>query len=267
MTHPSEPHCKCHAGLIFLLGLLPLLYGCPPRPLGAGDQTIFDQAQADLEAGRLTEAESRLSALIKANGDCNVLSELYYLRGVVRQKQGRDAEARHDFRLGATSRGIRKTQIFSAVALANMDFEAGRDASAISLYRQAIEIDMSDLPNDVILLRLGVALQRQGQWAEADDVLSQLISQHPRSPLAAQAQQRFQATAFTVQAGLFTNRSNADSLAANLRSRGFPVSQTVTVSSGRTAYLVNVGRLRTFAEARQMAQRLQAAGVEGVIKP
>lgn len=267
MTNPTENQCKYYIAIIFLLGLLPLLYGCPPRPLEIGDQAIFDQAQADMNAGRLTQAESRLTALIDSNGDCNVLSELYYLRGVVRQKQGRDAEARHDFRLGATSSGIRKTQIFSAVALANMDFEAGRDGSAISLYRQALACDVADLPTDVILLRLGIALQRQGQWAEADDVLSQLISQYPQSPLAAQAQQRFQATAFTVQAGLFTNRSNAEALAANLHSRGFPVSQTVAVSSGRTVYLVNVGRLRTFAQARQMAQRLQAEGVEGVIKP
>ena len=257
---------RCRAVLV-IVGLLAALAGCGHTYLSANSQASLSQARSDLDAGRLPEAERQLSALISANGASSVLSELHYLRGVARQKQGRYLEARQDFTLGATSRGTRQTQVFSAVALANMDFEEGCDAPAISLYRQALDSNVRDLPIDLMLLRLGVALQRQGRWTEADDIFARLISQYPKSPLVPQARQRFEATAFTVQAGLFVDRRNADALAANLRSRNFPVSQSVTLSDNRTAYLVNVGRFRTFDEARATAQRLQAVGVAGVIKP
>ncbi len=247
--------------------LIGLLTGCGPTPLTPENQAMFERARVDLEAGRLADAERHLSAVINASPNSTALSELYYLRGVARHKMKRYGDARADFHRGAATRGRRQTQVFSLVALANMDFEEANDASAIRLYRQALDADVSDLPRDQMLLRLAIALQRQGRWTEADDEFARLITEYPRSPLVAQARQKFEATAFTVQTGLFVDRKNAEAMAARLKRLGYPAGQAVAISDGRTVYVVNVGRFRTQAEAQQMAQRLQSAGFAGIIKP
>jgi DedD protein len=73
------------------------------------------------------------------------------------------------------------------------------------------------------------------------------------------------AGAYVVQLGSFANRANADRLARQVHSQGFPVS----VSRGNTSrlYRVRVGPARDRATASELAQQLSARGHSGKIVP
>ena len=73
------------------------------------------------------------------------------------------------------------------------------------------------------------------------------------------------AGAYVVQLGSFASRANADRLARQVRSQGFPVS--VSQSSSGRLYRVRVGPARDRAAASELAQQLSARGHSGAIVP
>jgi DedD protein len=73
------------------------------------------------------------------------------------------------------------------------------------------------------------------------------------------------AGSYLVQLGSFASRANADRLAKQVRSQGFPVSVS-RGSSGRL-YRVRVGPARDRAAATELAQQLGAHGHRGEIVP
>jgi len=70
---------------------------------------------------------------------------------------------------------------------------------------------------------------------------------------------------YVVQLGSFASRANADRLARQVRSQGFPVS----VSQGNTGHLyrVRVGPAHDRSAAGELAQQLRAHGHSGAIVP
>jgi cell division septation protein DedD len=68
-----------------------------------------------------------------------------------------------------------------------------------------------------------------------------------------------------VQLGSFASRANADRLARQVRSQGFPVSVS-RGSSGRL-YRVRVGPAHDRAAASELAQQLRVRGHSGSIVP
>jgi DedD protein len=70
---------------------------------------------------------------------------------------------------------------------------------------------------------------------------------------------------YVVQLGSFANRANADRLARQVRSQGFPVSVS-RGTSGRL-YRVRVGPAHDRAAAAELVQQLHARGHSGAIVP
>jgi cell division septation protein DedD len=73
------------------------------------------------------------------------------------------------------------------------------------------------------------------------------------------------AGAYVVQLGSFASRTNADRLARQVRSQGFPVS--VSQGSSGRLYRVRVGPAHGRAGASELAQQLRARGHSGAIVP
>jgi DedD protein len=71
---------------------------------------------------------------------------------------------------------------------------------------------------------------------------------------------------WVVQLGSFASRANAERLARQVRTRGFPASVSQG-SSGRHLYRVRVGPVRDREAASELAGRLQAAGHSGSVVP
>jgi len=241
--------------------------GCVKGPLDKPSQKLFFAGYRSFQSGDYRDADRSFGEVIARNPTSWALSEVHYLRGLSRLKLGRRAEAKDDFRKGATaSPGRELTQLYSAVALANLEYEEGNDATAAHLYRQAIEHRDKNLPMDAMLYRLAVSLQRLGRWAEADDVLARLLSEHRDSSLIDHARSRFRARGFTVQTGAFADRTNAESLASRLRQEGFEV-RLPPPNGDRMLHAVCVGRYQTYREAAQEAARLRDRGYSALVKP
>ena len=241
--------------------------GCASGPLDATGQALFDAGYKSFQDGRYREADEKFSAVIKRSPTTWALSEVYYFRGLSRLKLNRRPEAKQDFRAGATVYGRELTQVYSAVALANLEYEEGNDPAAVRIYRQALDHKVKGLPADYILYRLGVSLQRLGKWGEADDCFAELVSKYPQSSLAADARRRFQTTYFTVQVGAFADRANAQKTADRLRAEGYPVTLSVSVAAGKTLHTVCAGRYATYREAALAADVLKAKGYPALVKP
>jgi cell division septation protein DedD len=71
---------------------------------------------------------------------------------------------------------------------------------------------------------------------------------------------------FVVQLGSFASRANAERLARQVHTQGFPVSVSQG-SSGRRLYRVRVGPAKDRAAASQLATQLRASGHTGSIVP
>ena len=71
--------------------------------------------------------------------------------------------------------------------------------------------------------------------------------------------------AYVVQLGSFASQANADRLARQVRSQGFPVS--VSRSTSGRLYRVRVGPARDRATASELAQQLSAHGHSGRVVP
>lgn len=258
---------------IVLLCAVATAAGCSKGPLNKEGRRLFWVAHKNLEQGRYQEANRDFTQVIARNPNSWALSEVFYFRGLTRLRMGHRSEAKADFRQGASRYGRQLTQVYSAVALANLEYEEGNDPLAVHLYKQMLKGDLGQTPVDAVLFRLGVSLQRLGLWREADDTFAHLIDKYGDSDLRPAARRRFQASFFTVQVGAFVDRRNARSLAAKLRARKWPV--TVGVAAGRTArmgkdktyHTVSVGRYRTYLDARAVARKLKAKGHSVVIKP
>ena len=250
-----------------LAALAVVAAGCARGPLGKESLETFRAGHASFQQGDYGAAERQFGEVVRRNPTSWALSEVCYFRGLARLQLGRREDAKKDFRRGATLYGRELTQVYSAVALANMEFEEGGDATAVHLYRQALDHPVKGLPVDGVLYRLGVSLQRLGRWREADEVLARLISAHGGSAWVGAARRRFQATHFTIQVGAFADPRNARALGEKVGSEGLPVSVSVVAAGGKTLHAVCAGRFRTHQEARASAASLKAKGYSVLVKP
>ncbi len=66
-------------------------------------------------------------------------------------------------------------------------------------------------------------------------------------------------TAWAVQIGAFSNRTNAENLAREQRRRGYTVTVQPITSAGRTLHAVRVGRFDSERAARQFGERAYSA--------
>jgi cell division septation protein DedD len=83
-------------------------------------------------------------------------------------------------------------------------------------------------------------------------------------PAAASVSTAGSAAGWVVQLGSFANRSNADRLAQQVRSLGYPVSVS-RGATGRRLYHVQAGPTPERSAAEQMATKLAAQGHKGPV--
>lgn len=115
-----------------------------------------------------------------------------------------------------------------------------------------------------ILYRIGLANQRLGRFEEADRIFAQVQQQYPNTEPARRAREHQGHRAFHVQVGVFTQPTLATRLIEELRRGGYTASQTVD-SRGR--HVVLVGPSPTWAQARQLRDRLKAHYPDALIVP
>ena len=252
---------------VSLAALAAALVGCGPLPPEAVRQ--LQQGQRHYESGQYTEAVKAMDRFLAGWAATDAAAEAYYIRGQSYLKLDQPQRCRAD--LERVLAGCKRADLCASahVALGSMDWAAGRESAAIDHYRQALPELPDRSPKDIVLYRLGVGLQKAGQWSQARQHLAELVGGYPTSPVAAGARLRFSWTYeyFTIQVGAYGSSSGATREIERLRQAGLPAEKRLDSRSGRPLHAVRVGHYATYAEAERNLPRVRQVAADAIIVP
>lgn len=236
------------------VALTVLLVGCQREIDTAGKQLLLDGQQC-YWATQYPLAEEKFNQFLLQYAKSYAAGEAYYLRGLSRLHQSRSDQARADLKQAGES-GMPQVRGLACAALGNLEFEADQDQSAIVYYKRALSDLKRESPMDKVLFRLGVALQRQGAWDEAQRYFSKLMYWFKESDMVTEARRRYTARSFSIQCGAFADVRNANRRAEMLRNAGFPVEEKLILQNRKTLHVVLVGKYPNYAVAKADEARI-----------
>gem|GEM_PF-1149485 len=258
-TITSDPPGNSHAPggyyrLLMIFTLLSAIAGCTPGR--AKDLTVCDVARERIDQGQYTQAVEILTDYLKKNMiDRRQAGEAYYLRGLCyrHMRPALNESAQKDF-----EKAVKKTRDFQIQALASAELghiyyeDTPADYElAIRCYRNALAQLSKAPPMDSVLFRLGVSLQRQGNWPAADLYLSRCFNQFPESPWAQRARSRLGGRTFRVQIGKYDSLGQARRMVDQLKESGRPARWTAIRKGKTLRYVVQMGKYASYLEAEK----------------
>jgi len=225
------------------------LWGCD-RQLSPQATEQLQSGKAAYAAGNNEEAIVRMDAFLQQNAKSSRADEAFYIRGLARYSLKQYPPAKSDLQAALDSADSRELRAKAALALGDLGYDTNDMPSAEAMYASALNnLDRGVPPADHACYRLGQSLQRQGKWEQADLQFSRVLHFAPGSELAKRAAKLIHCRAWTVRAGSFAGRGNAESSAAELRKEKLPVEIKVDMSNGAAQYLLNVGRYSSCEQA------------------
>jgi tetratricopeptide (TPR) repeat protein len=167
--------------------------------------------------------------------------EIYYLKGLSELKLGRFKDARQSFD-AIISKYSSSNRAFDAYAgIGDSYFLEGDPVNAAKIYHEIKEKFPYDKNITIIDSRL-------------NDCRDRPASMPPQSVIEAPKGY------FSVQAGCFKNKRNADKLSAKLAQCGYQSYVELPLASGDKLYRVKVGRGKTKGETENIAAKLNKDG-------
>jgi len=252
---------------IGLAAVVAALSGCGPLPPEAVQQ--LQQGRQHYETGEYVEAVKVLDGFLAAWGGEDAAAEAYYIRGQSYLKLSQPKRCRAD--LERALMRCKRPDLCARVhvAMGSMDWAAGHTSIAIDHYRRALPELPDRSPKDIVLYRLGVGLQRTGEWSQARQHLAELVGGYPTSPVITAARLRFSWTYdyFTIQVGAYSSGSSAAKQIERLRKAGLKAEKRLDTRSGRPLHAVRVGHYPTYAEAERALPRVRRAAGDAIIVP
>lgn len=208
-----------------------------------------------------------LDEFILWNNDTARTAEAYYLRGLARYRLKQTDTAGKDFQAAAEKATEPSVRAHAMAALGDLAYDRDDALQAERLYRQALaDTPRGTSPADQAHYRLGCLLQQQGRWAEADLQFSRVMYLFKESPLARLSADRLHAVAWTIQAGLYADKSQAVAKAQQFRAEPLAAqARAVLGGDGQTAYAVQVGRYSTIEQARSQLAAVRVRCKDAVI--
>jgi len=174
----------------------------------------------------------------------------YHLRGLAKYRTKDYPGAKADFREAINRARSKTTRAKALKAMGNVAYTMNDTALAEQSYREALGLmERSEPGSDEIHYRLGCVLQRQGRWADADTQFDRLIYLFDGTALANRAKLRVHSKAWTIQAGAYKRKANADRAVASMRAENFQSVCRAQLWRGRPRFLVLVGRFPTYEQA------------------
>ena len=250
---------SCVAGLF--------LPGCTQLPPEAKQQ--LETARDQYQSAHYSDAVATAGKFLALHASHPVAAEAYYIRGQSYLKLGQTKQARADLQQALDSSKRPDLTARLHATLGSLDYADDNLMAAADHYRQAVPALPNVPPKDLVLFRLGLCLQRQGEWPEARKHFAQLISDYPASRVAESAKPRFNwpHDFFTIQVGAFSKPELAQRQLTVLRQAGLPAQQRLDTRSGRPLYVVQVGQYQTYADAQTNLPKVQTAAGEAIIVP
>jgi TolA-binding protein len=250
------------------LVLLSAMVGGCVGAIPAADAKVLTDANAAYQGGDDKSAVQLSAQFIQMHPQAPEAAEAYYIRGLARLRMGLTPDARDDFNaaLGLTKRADLTAQIH--LALADMSYKANDMATASTHYQAALAgIPQGQEPADRGAFYLGCALQRLGQWPDADVMFHRVMHFFESGSLAKLAEDRAGATKWSIQAGAYDNAAAADELVAKLKATGISARQDRQARGGKLLRLVRVGSFPTYDAAAAELPKVAAACQEAFLVP
>jgi len=192
----------------------------------------------------------------------------YYLRGLAYYRAKNLPAAREDLKRSAARARGKDLHVKALKALGDLAYDTGDVNWAETLYREALDkMDPKAPPADEVRYRLGCALQRKGQWWQADSQFVRLGYDFPDSPAAHLAKRRVRCRAWAFQIAAFDRKDLADSESARLAKLGLATTVRHAVIEGKLRFLVQAGWYDTCAAAEAAAGKIHNAAATAQLVP
>lgn len=262
--HPSSGlrhRCpRLLAALALLLAMLATT-GCPGRS-NPGDIAAIQRAYL---TGDYRTSQRLAHSCYDLNSGSSTGYEARYWEGMSLLALGNAADAQTPLQEASDSAAGRNTRILAMRGLAKAQLAAGDPAHAEETWlrikqQYPMEVDLQELNRalkECAAAKRGEPIAKSGGYLKPDP-----------NPLANNAPRNVNVTglqgngAYLVQAGIFSARDRADSLARQIQARGF--SAAVTPVSGRFA--VQCGSFPSKASAQARANQMRQYGFEAIVK-
>ncbi len=225
------------------------LTGCNGEATPEG-KILLQNAAAAYGNGQYEATVRNVDAFMIENAKSSRADEAFYLRGLARYRLKQYDAAVSDLEQAIDRTKIARIKSNSLNALGDIAYDRNNMVLAGHLYEQALEnTERGKKPADHSCYRLGCTLQRQGRWAEADPYFQKVIYFFDGSELAKLASRRVNCVAWSIQAGAFEKKANAEKAAAEFAGSGIQATALPVVESGKLVYIVQVGRYATYEQA------------------
>jgi tetratricopeptide (TPR) repeat protein len=226
--------------------------GCM-QPVGKEGQELLRKANQSYESGQNQQTMELTTAFLKKYETTQPAGEAYYLRGLAGMRSNETSEAKKDFLKAVDKTWREDLPRYVKVALGNLAFEAENYDEAINYYRSALPDRPTKSPFDQAMFRLGVSLQRVGEWDEADDVFARLLYLFKGTPSAGTIR-RFDLIGrdcYIIQVGAFGDSSNARKQTSRLRAAKINTSRKNKFEHGQRLIINYVGEFDDYSQAKK----------------
>ena len=242
---------------------------CTPHPSQING---LGSAQQSFDSGKYDQAVKDADKYLRDKPKGGDSAAAYYLKGRSYEEMtaANPREAQQNLNAARTAyvQGLRlnpdralKARLQAAVA--NVAYHQEDYSTALQQWSAAYEPLDTESLKPWVLYRIGLCQQRLGKFVEADRSFEAVKKNYPGTPAATRAQQHQGARQFYVQLGVFSTAQAAEQSAASARSAG--VTATVVTQAGKQ--VVRVGPAQTYAQAKQLKQRVAGIQPDAIIVP
>jgi len=252
--------------VLFLILTFPAGCSSPPAPeLPQGPS--LESGYNDFINGEYAAAQSVARQFIQNNSESPYLAEAYYLAAISEEAQGEITNARNDFQeaIDLTDRPDLKAKSYKS--LGDIAYSVSDYSTAIINYQNSLAAGGPDHPDQWLLLKLGSALQDNGQWGEARQYFLEIIADYPGTQTAITALERVGENHFALQFGAYQTAAIAYNAVAGLRQQGIPASMSMVNKNGAPLYLVHSGWYNTHTQAMAARDYLVGRFPQVIVTP
>jgi len=234
--------------MVFLCILL-FMSGCNESLSPIGQHSLQAGREAYL-TGNYLLAQSCMNDVLQEGLRTFASAEALYYRGRSRVALGDIRGAWADLEKAATISRDRLLLGGCAVAMGDLAYNQGAFEDALRYYDLAMaNLPPDQTPADHAALMLAKLLQRDGQWERADAVLDSLVFHFPQTPQAHEASRIIRARLWTICAGAYDSRNQAQAIARQLIKKDLPARINEIPLQDGVVLAVEVGSYNAYEEA------------------
>jgi TolA-binding protein len=279
--------------LVFAVAALALmagLAGCKKQPTAHSTPAevvslpptrpeALSQAEREIRAGQAKEAEAHLRGWVSANADSPYRPEAQYLLGQALFSQGdyQNAKTFHDEVIkGQGGRVLTALALFGR-ADCNFKLADYREASRQYHWLEQFYRDVSAVPHDELLFKLGLCCKFAGFPETADYWFDKVIELYGTSNYAEEARQNHsrlgpgktgEPTFYSLEVASFSDEKRALAEAQAYKDKGYgDVTVREVAMFGTSYYSVHIGKYFSKNDAMRAKEDAQLAGINASIRP